>query len=60
MARLINLKLLADFFNKIGQTATWRQVRARSAVPPIPDIHCSSSQRPYKRLAGNGRLLILI
>jgi hypothetical protein len=31
----INLKLLTDFFNKIGQSRRFRDVRVMSAFPPI-------------------------
>ena len=35
MAGLINLKLLTDFFNKIGQTRSFNDVRAMSVFLPI-------------------------
>ena len=38
MARLINLKLLADFFNKIGPFRTCRNVRLESVMRAIADI----------------------
>lgn len=32
MAGLINLRLLTDFFNKIGPSRTWRDVRPESEM----------------------------
>ena len=38
MAGPTNLRLLTDFFNKIGQKATLDSRQATSASPPKPDI----------------------
>ena len=38
MAGPTNLRLLTDFFNKIGQTRTSEEVRAASDHPSIADI----------------------
>jgi hypothetical protein len=45
MAGLINLKLLTDFFNKIGQERQICVDRAMSAVPPLATKMLSRSKR---------------
>src|SRR5262245_17110384 len=36
--RLLRCGISAESMTAVGQTATWRQVRATSALPPIADI----------------------
>ena len=38
MARQTNPKLLADFFNKIGQQRRFRDVRVMSDLPQTADV----------------------
>ena len=47
MAGLINLKLLTDFFNKIGQKRRIRDVSTMSGSCNSGHHRCNSSSSPY-------------
>jgi hypothetical protein len=52
MAGLINLRLLTDFFNKIGQTRR-SSCLGMSASPPTPDVSLRGSEPTLRATSGH-------